>query len=252
MNYCICTDAVFQNQDILSSMDSVISCGFDAIEFWSWWDKDMEAVIEKQQQLGIKIINFCAEFIEPGDEKNHNAYIKSLKNAIRYAKRMECRMLIGQAGWVMDEIPHDRHRKNVIKLYQRVAPIMEEEGMTMVIEPLNKKVNHPTYHLSTSLEAFSLIAEIGSPNIKILFDIYHQQITEGNLIETIRDNISRIGHFHAAGNPGRTEITKGEINYRHVFEAIRDMGYNGYIGLEYMTCSDPLPGLIETRQKILV
>jgi len=89
--------------------------------------------------------------------------------------------------------------------------------------------------LSSSWDAFGLVGEIGSPNVKILFDIYHQQITEGNLISNITEHIDRIGHFHAAGNPGRTEITKGEICYRNVFTAIKEAGYEGYIGLEYMT-----------------
>lgn len=253
MKYCVCTDAVFMGKsDMISAMEQVKKCGFDAVEFWTWWDKDMEAVIAKQQELGLETAAFCAEFIEPGDEKNHSAYEESLKKAIGYAKRMNCGTLIAQAGWVMDEIPFVKHRQNIIKLFRRVAPMAEQEGITLVIEPLNKLVDHPTYHLSSSWDAFGLAGEVGSPNVKILFDIYHQQITEGNLISNITEHIDRIGHFHAAGNPGRNEITKGEICYRNVFTAIKKAGYKGYVGLEYMTQDDPCPGLVETREQILI
>ena len=102
---------------------------------------------------------------------------------------------------------------------RKAAEIVEKENMNLVIEPLNLLVNHPGYHLSTSEDSFDVIDKIGSDNVKILFDIYHQQITEGNLIQNITENINKIGHFHAAGNPGRNEITKGEI-------AIGDMVIN--------------------------
>lgn len=253
MKYCVCTDAVFMEKaDILSAMEQVKECGYDAIEFWTWWDKDMEAVIRKQQELDLAIAAFCAKFIEPGDDRNHDEYVESLKEAMGYAKRMKCKTLIVQAGWVMDHIPYIKHRKNIISLYKRIAPMAEQEGITLVIEPLNKLVNHPTYHLSSSWDAFGLVSEVGSPNVKVLFDIYHQQITEGNLISNITENIERIGHFHAAGNPGRNEITKGEINYRNVFKAIKEAGYQGYVGLEYMTQENPKAGLKEARKNILV
>lgn len=122
----------------------------------------------------------------------------------------------------------------------------------MVIEPLNLLVDHPGYHLSTSEDSFDVIERVGNPYVKILFDIYHQQITEGNLIQNITENIRQIGHFHAAGNPGRNEITKGEINYRYVFQSIKELGYTGYIGLEYMVPGDPDDGLQEARKHTLI
>ena len=143
-------------------------------------------------------------------------------------------------------------RVALLDIMRRAAEFVEKEGITLVIEPLNTKVNHPGYHLSTSEDSFDLIDRIGSKQVKILFDIYHQQITEGDLIRNITENIDKIGHFHAAGNPGRNEITKGEIAYRHVFEAIKALGYDRYVGLEYMVDCDPLPGLIEARETVLV
>jgi hydroxypyruvate isomerase len=99
-------------------------------------------------------------------------------------------------------------------------------------------VNHKGYYLATSAEGFEVIREVGSPAVKLLFDIYHQQITEGNLIANIRAGIDLIGHFHTADNPGRNELGTGEINYRNVFKAIEETGYQGF-GLEYAPIADP-------------
>ena len=135
---------------------------------------------------------------------------------------------------------------SLVEGLREVAPLLEQSGITLVIEPLNERVNHPGYYLVRSDEAFQIIDEVNSNNIKVVFDIYHQQISEGDLIENIRKNIKKIGHFHAAGNPGRHELQKGEIAYAYVFDQIQAMGFTGYVGLEYWpTQSDCVPALRE-------
>ena len=120
----------------------------------------------------------------------------------------------------------------------------------LVIEPLNTYVDHAGYYLWSSDEAFQIVGEVNSPNIKVLFDIYHQQIMEGNIIPRIRKNINSIGHFHAAGSPGRHELDSGEINYPNIFEAIGEAGYTGYIGLEYFPLKDAVEGLKKLSGKV--
>jgi hydroxypyruvate isomerase len=111
------------------------------------------------------------------------------------------------------------------------------------VEPLNIRVDHAGYFLSRSDEAFAIIDQVGSPQVKVLFDIYHQQITEGDLIRRIRANIGAIGHFHAAGSPGRHELDDGEIDYPKIFEAISSLGFEGDIAMEYFPVQAPLIGL---------
>ena len=110
--------------------------------------------------------------------------------------------------------------------------------MVLLLEPLNVLVDHKGYFLYRSDEAFEILREVNSPDIKLLFDIYHQQITEGNLIRNIVANIDLIGHFHVAGNPGRNEPYIGEINYVEVFKAADEAGYTGYAGLEFWAKGD--------------
>ena len=123
--------------------------------------------------------------------------------------------------------------------------MLEDAGVTLVIEPLNELVNHAGYYLIRSDEAFQIIDEVGSPRVKVVFDIYHQQISEGHVINNITKNIDKIAHFHAAGNPGRHELTIGELHYPSIFQVIQNTDYTGYVGLEYWPINDPLAGLKE-------
>jgi hydroxypyruvate isomerase len=132
-------------------------------------------------------------------------------------------------------------------MLKHVAPLFEAFGVTLIVEPLNILCNHMGYYLASSYEAFGICAEVGSKNIKVLYDIYHQQITEGNLIPTIRKYFDLIGHFHVADVPGRNEPGTGEINYRNVFGAIEALGYDKYVGLEY----SPTIDTAETIKKVI-
>ena len=112
-----------------------------------------------------------------------------------------------------------------------------------MIEPLNTLVDHPGYYLTQSAEAFDIIDAVDSQHVKVIYDIYHQQIMEGNLIPTITQNINRIGHFHSAGHPGRHELDCGEINYPDIIQAIAQTEYKGWFGVEYFPQQDPVKWL---------
>ena len=124
---------------------------------------------------------------------------------------------------------------NAVAALREAAPILEKNGLTAVVEILNTYVDHAGYFLYYVRDGVELVDRVGSPNVKLLFDIYHVQIMEGNLISNIRAHIGRIGHFHVGDVPGRHEPGTGEINYRNVFKAIYELGdrFQGYVGLEY-------------------
>lgn len=141
--------------------------------------------------------------------------------------------LIMTTGQARNDITRYKQHTNIVLALKAAAPYFEDAGITLVLEPLNTLKDHRGYFLDSSYEAFGIIEEVGSPAVKLLYDIYHQQITEGNLIPTITENIRHIGHFHAADVPGRHQPGTGEINYANVFAAIDKLGYNYYVGLEY-------------------
>ena len=125
--------------------------------------------------------------------------------------------------------------------------VVAPHGITLIVEPLNTLVNHAGYYLNYTREAFEIMREVSSPYVKILFDIYHVQIMEGNLIDTIRKNIAHIGHFHVGDVPGRHEPGTGEIDYGNVFRAIRELGFRDFVAMEYMPSKDAMTTLAEVR-----
>jgi len=242
MKLSVCTDAVFMGKDIAEAARKVKQLGIPAIEFWTWKNKDPGVLRQIHETSGIGIAAFCTDFISLVDASERGRYIEALKETIEAAKSLGCRRIISQTG---SELPIEREQQhqNLVESLKACVPYLEAADMTLVVEPLNLRVDHAGYYLSSSDEAADMIREVGSEHVKMLFDIYHQQITEGDLIRRIREYIPYIGHFHAAGNPGRHELYNSEVDYRSVFRAIRETGYDGYIGLEYFPEDEPEKGL---------
>jgi hydroxypyruvate isomerase len=133
---------------------------------------------------------------------------------------------------------------NSVALLKQVTPLAEDKGVTICMELLNSKVNHKDYQCDHTAWGVELCKRVASPRFKLLYDIYHMQIMEGDVIRTIRDNFQYIGHFHTAGNPGRHEPDETqELNYRPIAQAIVDLGYQGYFCHEYSPLKDPIKSL---------
>jgi hydroxypyruvate isomerase len=249
MKFSLCIDALFRGQDPLRALEQVRELGFTALEFWGWWNKDTGALAEKAAALDLSCAALCTRFIPLTDPNQREAYLAGLRESIAVAKKLRCGTLISQAGNDTGAVRSFQHRSIVAGL-KAAAPLLEEAGVVMVLEPLNGRVDHPGTYLEYSDEGFELLDEAASDHIKLLFDIYHQQLTEGDLIRRISARIGQIGHFHAAGAPGRHELDTGELCYRNIFEAIGALGYGGFIGVEYTPQGDPAEGLRRLRARV--
>ena len=233
MNFSICVDALYNKKDFYEGMKEVKELGYKAIEFWSWWDKDIPKLIKTKEELGLEISTFCTRFISLNEEATRADYINALKESIATCKSLGCKSLITQVGNDVLSLSRAEQIANIIKGLKEAAPLLEEADITLLVEPLNIKVDHKGYFLSSSKEAFQIIKEVGSPKVKVLYDIYHQQITEGNLIPNIEAAWSEIAAFHLGDNPGRNEPTTGEINFKNVFKYIYSRKYEGVLCMEH-------------------
>jgi hydroxypyruvate isomerase len=156
-----------------------------------------------------------------------------VRKALEYHDAMNNRWATVTSGLSVDYMPLSRQTQNVIDGLKKAAEIVEGTDLTLVLEPLNVLVDHAGYHVVTSDHAAQIIDAVGSSHVKMLFDIYHQQISEGNLINNIEKHWDRIGYFQAGDVPGRKEPFTGEINYGNVFKRIYEKGYQGIIGMEH-------------------
>ena len=170
-----------------------------------------------------------------------------LETAIPLAKRVGVKNVIAMFGNRNGAIDDGKALDNCVAGLSKIAPLAAENGVTICVELLNSKVDHHGYQGDHTAFGAAVMKGIGSPNVKLLYDIYHMQIMEGDVIRTIRDNIQWIGHFHTGGVPGRHEINgTQELNYRAVATAIADLNYGGYLAHEFMaTRPDPFVSVAE-------
>jgi hydroxypyruvate isomerase len=191
-------------------------------------------------------------FIETGfnDPSNHALLIGELEIAIPLAARARVPNVIAMFGNRNPRIDDSAAVTNCIAGLSKIAPLAAEHGVTICVELLNSKVDHAGYQGDRTAFGAAVMQGVGSPQVKLLYDIYHMQIMEGDVIRTIRDNIGWIGHFHTGGVPGRHEINGGqELNYHAIAAAIADLNYRGYVAHEFVpTRADPFASLTEAYQ----
>ncbi|MHB8997765.1 MAG: hydroxypyruvate isomerase family protein [Armatimonadota bacterium] len=249
LNFSVCIEMLFNNLDILERPAAVAANGMPAIEFWGWGNKPLDELKAAADAAGVKIAGFCCDGGVPlVDAKTTNQWVETAKKSVDEAKRLGVETLIVTTGQEIEGVCRCEQHNAVVAGLKGLAPYAEANGITLVLEPLNVLVNHKGYYLATSDEGFQIIDEVGSPAVKLLFDIYHQQITEGNLIDRITANISKIGHFHVADVPGRHEPGTGEINYCNVFNKIAELGYDKYVGLEFTTTTTPEEAMAKVKK----
>jgi len=215
--------------------------GYDAYEMFNWRDPKVLDIFLAEAPKFPNLA--CATLISNKgvtaqdcglvNPKERDQFLKEMEAAIEVAKKFKCKRLVTLTGNDVPGMSREAMMESAVAGLKAAAPMLEKNGITAVIEVLNTYVNHPNYYLYLVGDAAKMIDAVGSPNVKILFDIYHVQIMEGNLIPLIRQNIKRIDHFHIGDHPGRHQPGSGEINYRNVFKAIYDLGYEGYAALEY-------------------
>ena len=222
--------------------------GYDAYEMFDWRNADVLETFASERKKYPQLTCAClvankgveARGCGLVNPRERDGFMKELAASIEAAKKAETKRLIVLTGNELGGMPRSEQMANAVATLRAGAPMLEKSGITVVIEVLNTYVDHAGYFLYHMNDAAELVDRVGSPNVKILLDLYHTQIMEGNLINNIRAHIDRIGHFHIGDVPGRHEPGTGEINYRNVFKAIYELGdrYQGYAALEY----DPLVG----------
>lgn len=216
--------------------------GYDGYEMFDWRDPqalDTFVSLKDRYPLRCECLVGNKGVTAPGcglvNPREREEFLRQTALGLEAAKKMQCPQLVTLTGNELGGMPRSEQMSNAVAALREAAPMLEKSGVTAIVEILNTYVNHAGYFLYYVRDGAELIDRVGSPNVKLLFDIYHVQIMEGNLIENIRSNIDRIGHFHVGDVPGRHEPGTGEINYRNVFKAIYDLGdrFKGSVALEY-------------------
>jgi len=262
----VCIETIFTRRPLLERLDSVAESGLPAFEIWGWKDKDLAAIMDRKEHHGLEIVNLNLDppvCLLDGDAIP--AFVRGVRESCHVARQLGCRRMtvhvqdvphgagepwysyLGDGG---GRTQHRVQRDNIVRALKEAAPIAEDEGITLLLEPLNTLVDHAGYFIGSSQEGFEIIQEVGGPAIRLLFDAYHMQINEGNLISNLTGNIGLVGHIHLADVPGRHEPGTGEIDFTNVLSAARRAGYDGYVGLEYVPGGDDVASLQFIRRVV--
>jgi len=234
----------------LAGDDVVEQIAFAADQgFTAWEDNGMAGrPVEEQERIaaalekhgmtmGVFVANFGTAFgkksFSNASPEHVESFLSDLNGAVEVAARVNAKWMTVVLGDLEPRLEMGYQHANAIEMLRRGAEIFEPKGLVMVMEPLNPWRDHAGMLLSGSPQAYMLCKAVNSPAVKILFDIYHQQITEGNLIPNIDRCWDEIAYFQIGDNPGRNEPGSGEINYQNVFKHIHARGFEGVLGMEH-------------------
>lgn len=228
--------------DLVAQLEFMAAEGFTAMEDNGMKGRDVatqEKIASTMSRLGMTMGVFVAHKIywqeanlASGDKDKREEFLSDIKSSVEVAKRVNAKWMTVVPGHVDLRRDMGYQTANVVESLKQASALLEPHGITMVLEPLNFR-DHPGLFLTKIAQAFEICRAVGSPSCKILFDIYHQQIQEGNLIPNIDLAWDEIAYFQIGDNPGRKEPTTGEINYKNVFSHIHEKGWSGIMGMEH-------------------
>ena len=262
----VCAECFFTDLPFEERIRKIADIGYKHIEFWHHEGtfNGSEIDFSKPKNAGDlkKIADDCGVVFNdfafsawdgsiggsPTDSSQHEKYFEQIQKMLDFANGAGIGKGIILTGLAQEGLSQDQMNENLLTAYSKITAMAEKVSVTLVIEPLNSLVDHAGYYFDKTDEAVKLIRQINSPNLKLLYDVYHMQIMQGNILGFVEKNIDIIGHFHSAGVPGRTELFDTELNYPAIIKKIDELGYEGCFGLEYFPKLDHAESLKKTLE----
>ena len=232
MRLCVVVPCFFRGTDFCDAIKEISKLGYDAAETYSWQGIATPEVKKVLDENNVELLSMCTTEFRLTDPKYRGLFLDGLERSAEAANILGVKRLITQVGQDTLDDRKAQHESILEGLFA-AASMLEKYKVTLMIEPLNTYVDHPGYYLTSSSEAFDIVRKVNSPCVKAVYDIYHQQISEGNILRNVKENLDLIAHMHSAGSDGRHELWLGENDYGYIFGEIDKMGYGGACGLEY-------------------
>ena len=234
--------------------------GFESVElvaeYAGWSDAEAARVRKRIRSLGLAVDTILAtpewwsrpvSMVDPAQRDN---FLADVRQAITWAKKLEVPYIILMSG---NEIPgrtRVAHYASLLEGTRRAGDLASKAGVTLIVEPLNSLITRKGFYLNTCGEGLKLIREVNNPHVRLLFDIFHEQVQKGNVINTLIEAAPDTAIFHIADNPGRNDPGTGELNWSNIYKAIRKTGFAGHIAMEYFPLGDSLPSLTKALSEM--
>jgi len=218
-------------------------------EYAAWTDADIARVKKTARSFGLGMDTLLgspdwgSRPVSMVDPAHREAFLADVRNAITYARKLEIPQIILMSGNAIPGRTHEEQYASLLEGAKRAGDLVTGANLTAIVEPLNSLVNHKGFFLTTCTEGLKLIRETDNPHVRLLFDLYHEQVQQGNVIRTLTEAAPHVAVFHVADNPGRNDPGTGEMNYPNIYKAIQKTGFAGYLTMEYLPLGEPVASL---------
>jgi hydroxypyruvate isomerase len=245
---------VYKDLPFEQRLEKVAEAGYQAVElvkeFENWTDADFRRANSKKCSLGITFDASAGVWTGIADPMARDKFIADLKNFLPITEKLECRAIIVLSGNRIEGISRNAHHEACVEALKLGGDLAAKQRVRLLLENIDQEEN-PKYYLTSVAEGFEIIRKVNHPNVKFLYDFYHEQIAEGNLIEKLEKNIDLIGLVHIADVPGRHEPGTGEINYANIFRKLAELKYDRYAAMEFEPAGDPVAALRSARELVM-
>ena len=234
------------------NLDKIALAGFHHVEltgeYKTWSDEDYKRILGRMDTLKVSVDAISGVSAGFADPSGGDAFLAGLKGIIPTAQRLQCKQIILLSGKRTEGAAAGAQHSASIEALKRGADLLSKANLVAVIEPIDRLENPPIY-LDGVSEAFEIAKAVGSPNVRVLYDVYHEQRQYGNLIEKFQQHIDQVGLIHIADVPGRHEPGTGEINYVNIYRQLRQLDYRGTIAMEFYPTGDAVEILRRARDQ---
>ena len=223
-----------EHPDFPDRIRAARDAGLRAVEFHLWRDKPLEAIKVALDETGVELVSFVVEprrsLVDPAQ---HGEFLQAVKDSLATAKLLGVRSLICASGFTRENVPRQEQHDAAVYILRQAAALAGEAGIQLLLEPLNTRVEHPGMFLDSTVEGLDIIEEVGSPYLRLLYDVYHSAVMDERPEVVLKDRIGLVGHVQVADAPGRHQPGSGDIVWAERIGALRTLGYDGAVGLEY-------------------
>ena len=253
MRFSACIDMLFvsESADPAQRIRLAKAAGFDAVEFWLWSNKNLDAIEDALGETGLILAGIIAEPIaELTRTSDHQRFFDGLAQSRDVALRLGAKMLIAQGGPELPGVSRASQHDALIEAMAGSADVLKGSGLRLGLEPLNTRVDHKGYYLHSAAEGFEIVDAVNRPEIGITYDLYHSMVMDEVPQEVAAGYIDRIVHIHIADHPGRNQPGTGGLDLATPVKWLFDNGYDGFAGLEYKPVGDSAASFEQTKRAL--
>jgi hydroxypyruvate isomerase len=234
--YSACIEWLFEKEGpvFADRIRAAKSAGLDGIEFWRWSNKDVDAIKAALAETGLPLAGIlCEPIARITDPDTHAAFLEGVRASMTAAVELGAPILIAQSGDDRPGVSRQVQHAALVKVLKDAADVLTGSGVVLALEPLNDRVDHLGYYLTSTVEGLDIVDEVDRPEIKLLYDIYHSAMMGEHIEDVLDGRLNRIVHVHLADTQGRGEPGSGNMDWQARLDWLADHGYTGFVGLEY-------------------